>query len=65
MKAFAVVAVKEERREASDLQQIESTNEMIRAAMREMQASDAANSARLDTMEEALLKLAEKKSTFF
>ena len=59
------MAVKEERREASDLQQIESTNEMIRAAMREMQASDAANSARLDTMEEALLKLAEKKSTFF
>ena len=54
------MAVKEERREASDLQQIESTNEMIRAAIRELQASDAANSARLDTMEEALLKLAKK-----
>lgn len=64
LKAFAVEAEKDEKREASVLQQIELSNEMNRAAIREMQASNTANSARLaqslDTMGEALLKLAKK-----
>ena len=64
LKSFADEAVKDEKREAAVLQQIESSNEMNRAAIREMQASNAASSARLaqslESVGEALMKLAKK-----
>ena len=47
LKSFADEAVKDEKREAAVLQQIESSNEMNRAAIREMQAINSASSARL------------------
>lgn len=64
LKSFASEAVKDEKREAAVLQQIEASNEMNRAAIREMQATNAASSARLaqslEAVGEALLKLAKK-----
>ena len=57
--------MKDEKRVDAVLQQIEASNEMNRAAIREMQASKAASSARLvqslESVGESLMKLAEKK----
>jgi hypothetical protein len=65
LKSFADEVVKDEKREAAVLQQIESSNEMNRAAIREMQAGNAASSARLaqslESVGEALTKLAKNR----
>jgi hypothetical protein len=64
LKVFAGEAVKDEEREAAVLRQIEASNEMNRAAIHEMQASNAASSARLaqslDSIGETLLKFGKK-----